>query len=61
MGTDRMRRMTAPKSKPEDVVAQTLAGLEAGKSEVLADEVSRRIKQNLSAEPGVYLVPPAAA
>ena len=41
--------------------AQTLAALEAGKSEVLADEVSRRIKQNLSAEPGVYLVPPVAA
>ena len=56
-----VRQVKAPKSKPEDVVAQTLAALEAGKSEVLADEVSRRIKQNLSAEPGVYLVPPVAA
>ena len=37
---------------------RSLDALEAGKSEILADEVSRRIKQNLSAEPGVYLVPP---
>lgn len=61
MDTDMVRHVTAPKSRPEDVVAQTLAALEAGKSEVLADEVSRRIKQNLSAEPGVYLAPPVAA
>lgn len=61
MDTDMVRDVKAPKSKPGDVVAQTLAALEAGQSEVLADEVSRRIKQNLSAEPGVYLVPPVAA
>ena len=60
MDTDMVRHVTAPKSKPEDVVKAVLDGLEAGKSEVLADEVSRRIKQNLSAEPGVYLLPPAA-
>lgn len=60
MDTDMVRGVEAPKSKPEDVVKQVLEGLEAGKSEVLADEVSRRIKQNLSAEPGVYLLPPAA-
>lgn len=60
MDTDMVRGVTAPKSKPEDVVRLTLEALEAGKSEVLADEVSRRIKQNLSAEPGVYLLPPAA-
>lgn len=61
MDTDMIRHVTAPKSDPNDVVRQTLAALEAGKSEILADEVSRRIKQNLSAEPGVYLAPPAAA
>jgi NAD(P)-dependent dehydrogenase (short-subunit alcohol dehydrogenase family) len=61
MDTDMIRHVTAPKSDPNDVVRQTLAALEAGKSEILADEVSRRIKQNLSAEPGVYLVPPVAA
>jgi len=59
MDTDMVRDVTAPKSKPEDVARQVLEALEAGKSEILADEVSRRIKQNLSAEPGVYLLPPA--
>lgn len=59
MDTDMVRDVAAPKSKPEDVARQTLEALEAGKSEILADEVSRRIKQNLSAEPGVYLLPPA--
>ena len=60
MDTDMVRHVAAPKSKPEDVVKAAFEALEAGKSEVLADEVSRRIKQNLSAEPGVYLLPPAA-
>ena len=60
MDTDMVRHVTAPKSRPEDVVKAALEALEDGKSEVLADEVSRRIKQNLSAEPAVYLLPPAA-
>lgn len=59
MDTDMVRDVAAPKSKPEDVARQVLEALEAGKSEILADEVSRRLKQNLSAEPGVYLLPPA--
>ena len=59
MDTDMVRDVAAPKSKPEDVARQVLEALEAGQSEILADDVSRRIKQNLSAEPGVYLVPPA--
>jgi NAD(P)-dependent dehydrogenase (short-subunit alcohol dehydrogenase family) len=61
MDTDMVRHLSAPKSKPEDVVTQTLAALEAGKSEVLADDVSRRIKRHLSDDPGVYLAPSAAA
>jgi NAD(P)-dependent dehydrogenase (short-subunit alcohol dehydrogenase family) len=60
MDTDMVRHVAAPKSKPEDVVRQTLEALQAGRSEVLADEASRRIKQNLSADPGVYLMPPMA-
>ena len=60
MDTDMVRHIEAPKSKPEDVVRQALAALEAGKSEILADDVSRKIKQNLSAEPGIYLVAPGA-
>ena len=59
MDTDMVRDVAAPKSKPDDVARQVLEALEAGKSEILADEVSRRIKQSLSAEPGVYLLPPA--
>jgi NAD(P)-dependent dehydrogenase (short-subunit alcohol dehydrogenase family) len=60
MDTDMARDFDAPKSKPEDVVAQSLAALEAGKSEILADETTRRVKQNLSAEPGIYLQPATA-
>jgi NAD(P)-dependent dehydrogenase (short-subunit alcohol dehydrogenase family) len=55
MDTDMARDVTAPKSKPDDVARQTLAALEADKKEILADEVSRNVKQGLSAEPGVYL------
>ncbi|SJZ32944.1 Short-chain dehydrogenase [Enhydrobacter aerosaccus] len=57
METDMARHLDAPKSKPQDVVAQVLAALEAGKSEVLADEASRLVKQGLAADPGVYLQP----
>jgi NAD(P)-dependent dehydrogenase (short-subunit alcohol dehydrogenase family) len=55
MDTDMTARIDAPKSRPEDVVKVTLAALEAGGEEVLADEVSRSVKQGLSAERGVYL------
>jgi len=58
MDTDMTARIDAPKSRPEDVVKLTLASLEAGAEEVLADEVSRAIKQGLSAQPGVYLGAP---
>ena len=58
METDMAARIDAPKSRPEDVVKLTLASLEAGAEEVLADEISRAIKQGLSAEPGVYLGAP---
>jgi NAD(P)-dependent dehydrogenase (short-subunit alcohol dehydrogenase family) len=57
MDTDMVRHLEAPKSKPEAVVAQVLDALEAGRDEVLADEVSRLVKKGLSAEPGAYLAP----
>lgn len=60
MDTDMVRNVTAPKAQPDDVVKQVLAALEEGKSEILADGVSRQVKQGLSAEPGVYLLPPLA-
>lgn len=58
MDTDMAERVTAPKSSPADVVRLTLDALEAGKEEVLADEVSRNVKQGLSS--GVYLAAPGA-
>lgn len=55
--TDLTRGIDMPKSTPEDVVRRTLDALEAGAEEVLADELTRQVKQGLSAEPAVYLVP----
>jgi NAD(P)-dependent dehydrogenase (short-subunit alcohol dehydrogenase family) len=53
--TDMARNASGPKVRPEDVVRMTLDALEAGKDEVLADDLSRKVKQGLSAERGVYL------
>lgn len=61
MDTDMVRHVAAPKSQPDDVVKQVLAALEAGKAEILADEVSRQVKKGLSADTGIYLSAPAAA
>ena len=55
MDTDMTRGVPGPKVDPLDVARQTLAALEAGHDEVLADELSRNVKQGLSAQPGVYL------
>ncbi|APW44514.1 SDR family oxidoreductase [Rhodoferax saidenbachensis] len=55
MDTDMARDVPGPKTSPLDVARQTLAALEAGKDEVLADELSRNVKQGLSAEKAVYL------
>jgi hypothetical protein len=42
--------LDAPKSSPDDVAAQALAGVEAGAQEVLADEVSRNVRGALRAD-----------
>lgn len=55
--TDLTRGFDVPKTPPSVVVARTFDGLEAGAEEVLADEFTQQVKQGLSAEPGVYLVP----
>ena len=52
MDTDMAKGVNAPKAKPEDVVRQVLEALEAGKTEVLADEFSVQIKQGLSLPAG---------
>jgi NAD(P)-dependent dehydrogenase (short-subunit alcohol dehydrogenase family) len=46
--TDMTARLDVAKSRPEEVVAAALDGIEAGLHEVLADDTSRRIKQGLA-------------
>lgn len=53
--TDLTAAFDVPKSKPEDVVRTTLDALEAGASEVLADDYTRMVHAGLSAEPSIYL------
>jgi NAD(P)-dependent dehydrogenase (short-subunit alcohol dehydrogenase family) len=53
--TDLTRGFDVPKSAPDDVVRTALDALEAGASEVLADEVTRQVHAELSANPAVYL------
>ncbi|TAL63830.1 MAG: SDR family oxidoreductase [Burkholderiaceae bacterium] len=53
--TDLTRGMDVPKLAPDDVVRAALDALEAGASEVLADELTRRVHAGLSANPAVYL------
>jgi len=55
--TDLTRGFDVPKTAPEIVVSCALDALEAGASEVLADDITRQVKRGLSAEPGVYLTP----
>jgi NAD(P)-dependent dehydrogenase (short-subunit alcohol dehydrogenase family) len=53
MDTDMASGVDVPKAAPLDVARQTLSALEAGQVEVLADDLSRGVKQGLSA--GAYL------
>ena len=53
--TDLTNGLDVPKSAPEAVVRTTLDALEAGASEVLADDIARRVHAGLSADPAVYL------
>ena len=55
--TDLTRGFDVPKLAPADVVRTALDALEAGASEVLADELTRKVHAGLSAEPAVYLQP----
>lgn len=53
--TDLTRGIDLPKLAPSEVVQKAYAALEAGRDEVLIDDLSQRVKEGLSAEPGVYL------
>jgi len=48
MDTDMAAAVSAPKTDPSDVARATLDALEAGQHEVLADEVSRQVRAQLS-------------
>jgi NAD(P)-dependent dehydrogenase (short-subunit alcohol dehydrogenase family) len=50
MDTDMAAGVTQPKARPEDVAAQVLDAVEAGRQEAFADEVSQRVKAGLSGE-----------
>lgn len=54
MDTDMAKDVQSPKSNPLDVARQVLAALESGDTEVLADAVSRQVKEGLSAKPPVH-------
>lgn len=47
--------LTLPKVKPIDVVRQVLSAVEAGRDEVLADDMTRQVKTGLSDRDGIYL------
>jgi NAD(P)-dependent dehydrogenase (short-subunit alcohol dehydrogenase family) len=53
--TDMAKDLTLPKVRPEDVVRQVLSAVEAGRDEVLADNMTRQVKAGLSNEVGIYL------
>jgi NAD(P)-dependent dehydrogenase (short-subunit alcohol dehydrogenase family) len=53
--TDLARQLTLPKVQAAEVVRQVLSALEAGRQEVLVDELTRQVKAGLSADPAVYL------
>jgi NAD(P)-dependent dehydrogenase (short-subunit alcohol dehydrogenase family) len=46
------------KLSPDEVARQTLEAIEAGREEVLADDVTRRVKVALAAEPAIYVTGP---
>jgi NAD(P)-dependent dehydrogenase (short-subunit alcohol dehydrogenase family) len=55
MDTDMARGAPGPKTSPDVVVHLAIAALEAGQSELLADDVTRSVHAGLTAEPPMYL------
>ncbi len=53
--TDMVKDVDSPKSRPEDIAQAVLAGVEAGDSEVLADDTARHVKAGFGAAPSLYL------
>jgi NAD(P)-dependent dehydrogenase (short-subunit alcohol dehydrogenase family) len=55
--TDLVRGLDVPKTPAELVAQRAYDGLESGAHEVLADEITRQVKQGLLATPPVYTQP----
>ncbi|MCU6496719.1 SDR family oxidoreductase [Rugamonas sp. A1-17] len=55
MDTDMARGVPGAKASPDDVARMTLAALEGGQAEVLADDVTRNVHVGLTATPPLYL------
>lgn len=55
MDTDMARGVPGKKASPDDIANMTLAALEAGQSELLADEVTQSVHTGLTAKPPMYL------
>ena len=53
--TDMASELTLPKVTPIDGVRQVLSAVEAGRDEVLADDMTRQVKAGLSDQEGIYL------
>ncbi len=54
------RNIDAPKSSPEEIVRTTLDALERGEGQVLADEITRQVHRDLSADLPAYFQSSAA-
>jgi NAD(P)-dependent dehydrogenase (short-subunit alcohol dehydrogenase family) len=61
MDTDMTKGLDTAKANPDDVAQQIVDALASGAEEVLADDLSRNLRQGLAAPRGVYLGEPAAA
>lgn len=53
--TDMVKSVDAPKVKPEAIAQAVIDGIEAGSTEVLADDTARHVKKGLGTEPAIYL------
>jgi NAD(P)-dependent dehydrogenase (short-subunit alcohol dehydrogenase family) len=61
MDTDMTKGLDTAKANPDEVAQQVVDALASGAEEVLADDLSRNVRQGLAAPRGVYLGEPAAA
>jgi hypothetical protein len=61
LDTDMTKGHGMTKTSPRDAALRTLAALEGGLEEVMADASTERLKRSLSSEQAQYLAPPPIA